>query len=176
MINEEITRKETAQRVADLMMAAARTAPKARGIDTLWLAKAEPDDIAVLTDAMFQYAEAYHLPFFKRDAENILKADALVFIGTRLETRGISWCSYCGFTNCAVKLTNPSVPCAFNLTDLGIALGAAAATAANHHVDNRIMFSVGKAAIETKLTPPDVKVCYAIPLSISSKSPFFDRG
>ncbi|HML86612.1 MAG TPA: DUF2148 domain-containing protein [Bacteroidales bacterium] len=175
MIDEEFTRKETAQRVADLIMASARTAPKARGVDTLWIAKAEPDEITILAQAMFQYSEAYHLPFFKRDAENILKADALILLGTRLETRGISWCSYCGFANCAVKMTNPSAPCAFNLTDLGIAAGAAAATAALHHVDNRIMFSVGKAAIEAKLIPPDVKVCYAIPLSISAKSPFFDR-
>ncbi len=40
MIDEEFTRKETAQRVADLIMASASTAPKARGVDTLWISKA----------------------------------------------------------------------------------------------------------------------------------------
>jgi uncharacterized ferredoxin-like protein len=37
------------------------------------------------------------------------------------------------------------------------------------------MYTVGVAAKEIGLLGEDVKVVYGIPLSVSSKSPFFDR-
>jgi uncharacterized ferredoxin-like protein len=37
------------------------------------------------------------------------------------------------------------------------------------------MFSCAKAVLELGMLPPEVKLAYAIPLSLSSKSPFFDR-
>jgi len=42
-------------------------------------------------------------------------------------------------------------------------------------VDNRIMHSVGKAAVDLKLLSEDVKIAYGIPLYIGSKNVFFDR-
>jgi uncharacterized ferredoxin-like protein len=62
------------------------------------------------------------------------------------------------------------------VTDLGIAVGSAVSVAADHRIDNRVMFSVGRAALKLGLLPDDVVNCYGIPLSISSKSIFFDRG
>ena len=64
-----------------------------------------------------------------------------------------------------------------SIGDLGIAIGSAVSVAAAHHVDNRVMFSAGKAALNLKLFD-DSQVCiaYGIPLSVSGKSPFFDRG
>jgi uncharacterized ferredoxin-like protein len=38
------------------------------------------------------------------------------------------------------------------------------------------MFSVGKAAMELKYLPEDVRVAYGIPLAVSGKSVFYDRG
>lgn len=47
---------------------------------------------------------------------------------------------------------------------------------ADYRVDTRIMFSAGVAAEHLGLLGEDVGQVYAIPVSISSKSPFFDRG
>jgi uncharacterized ferredoxin-like protein len=38
------------------------------------------------------------------------------------------------------------------------------------------MFSIGKAALNIGIFEEEVKIAYGIPLSISGKSPFFDRG
>ena len=66
--------------------------------------------------------------------------------------------------------------CAISIGDLGIAIGSAVSVAAAHHVDNRIMFTVGRAALNLKMFGDDeVKIAYGIPLSVSGKSPFFDR-
>jgi len=37
------------------------------------------------------------------------------------------------------------------------------------------MFSFGKAAIEGKVVPENIKIGFGIPLSISGKNIFFDR-
>ena len=80
----------------------------------------------------------------------------------------------CGFENCAAMM-KAGANCAFNVTDLGIAVGSAVSVAANHHIDNRVMYSIGRAAIRAGVFKKDVRVCYGIPLSVSSKSIFFDR-
>lgn len=56
-------------------------------------------------------------------------------------------CGYCGYATCIAKGGNTDAPCALNSVDLGIALGSMAATAAKLHIDNRIMFSAGYAAV-----------------------------
>ena len=66
------------------------------------------------------------------------------------------------------------VPCAINSVDLGIAIGSACATAADLRVDTRVMFSAGLAAQRLGLLE-DCKCVMAIPVSASSKNPFFDR-
>ena len=62
--------------------------------------------------------------------------------------------------------------CGFAYVDLGIAVGSAVAEAAIDMVDNRIMYSAGKAAEELY----DSNVLWmGVPLSVSGKSIFFDR-
>ena len=75
---------------------------------------------------------------------------------------------------CAEKAKYANVPCFFNANDMGIAVGSAVALAANLRVDNRVMFSVGKVAKDMDLLP-GCSMVLAIPLSVSGKSPFFDR-
>ena len=58
--------------------------------------------------------------------------------------------------------------------DAGIAVGSAAAIAADSRVDSRVMFSVGRAAMALKLLG-DATLVLGIPVSVSGKSPFFDR-
>ena len=66
--------------------------------------------------------------------------------------------------------------CVFNVTDLGIAVGSAVSIAADNRIDHRVMYSAGKGALKEGMLPADVKIAYGIPLSISSKSIYFDRN
>ena len=54
-------------------------------------------------------------------------------------------------------------------------LGSAAAAAADARVDSRVMFSVGRAAKSLGLLGEKASLVLGLPLSISGKSPFFDR-
>ena len=57
---------------------------------------------------------------------------------------------------------------------IGIAIGSACATAADLRVDTRVMFSAGLAAQQLEWLP-GCRSVYAIPVSASTKNPFFDR-
>ncbi len=175
LIKEESIRKETVLRLAAEMLTAARTAPKARGNDRLFLAVITDKDIENLSLAMKNLIKQGAPDFFERDAGNLLQSQAVLIIGTSYEPQGLQLCGYCGFNSCEEKRNHPDVPCVFNTGDLGIAIGAAVSIAADRRIDNRIMYSAGYAAIKTRLTPPEVKLAYAIPLSVSAKNPFFDR-
>jgi len=113
--------------------------------------------------------------FFERDAGNLAQAAALVLIGTRKEPLGLPHCGYCGFADCAAMLASGAT-CAFNTGDLGIAVGSAVSRAADLRLDNRIMYSAGKAAVELGLLGEGVRIAYGIPLAVSGKNPFFDRN
>ena len=159
---------------ARLMCAAARTAPKTKGVDhivTAILTGAEKDALA---DKMAELAQAWSHPSFARDGGNIRQAAAVVLIGTTLGVRGLSDCGFCGFETCA-GCARAGGRCAYDSMDLGIALGSAAATAADLRMDNRIMFSAGRAALEMKLLGEGVMQAIGIPLSATGKSVFFDR-
>jgi uncharacterized ferredoxin-like protein len=175
-IFEEDIRAEAVMNVAERMLIAARTAPKARGIDNLVMAIFDHDGIKSISEKLKEIAaRTTGSPFLLRDAENILAAQALVVIGTKIASIGLKPCNLCGFENCEEKDKHPNIPCPFNTGDLGIAIGSAVSVAADARVDNRVMFSVSKAVLEMKLLGADVKIAYAIPLSASSKNPFFDR-
>ena len=113
------------------------------------------------------------MKFLLRDAENILHAEAIVVIGTAHQVQNLN-CSYCGFQTCIEKNEFPEVPCAINTTDVGIAIGSACAVAADNRVDSRVMFSVGRVVQELGWMPGCSNI-YGIPISSTSKNPFFDR-
>ena len=79
---------------------------------------------------------------------------------------------HCGFPTCASKPSE--TPCALNTIDVGIAIGSACATASDLRVDSRVMFSAGLAAQSLNWLS-GCKNVIAIPISCSSKNPFFDR-
>jgi uncharacterized ferredoxin-like protein len=177
LYSEEELRDDAVLEVARKMMIAARTAPKGRGRDYTVIALVKRDGIRAIADKMKEIVKRDNLkPFFLRDAENILQAPVMLLMGTRIESLGLSPCGMCGFENCAEKNEHPDIPCVFNTGDLGIAIGSAASVAMDHRVDNRIMYTIGQAVLEMGILGADVKVAYAIPLSVSSKSPFFDRS
>jgi uncharacterized ferredoxin-like protein len=175
--SEETNKKESVLEIARKMMIAARTAPKGKGRDTLEMMVVDGKHIKQLSDKLHQMAEETDTGFYHRDGDNILQAEAVFLIGTRIETLGLNEiCQLCGFRNCKLKeLKAPNTPCVFNTGDLNLAIGSAVGLAATYHVDNRVMFSVGKAAQELGLFNDSVKIVFGIPLSASSKNPFFDR-
>ena len=153
------------------MMTAARTAPKGKGVDIIEVATITDKEIDMLSEELRAMYEKNGLKFFLRDADNILSAEAIVLIGTREQAQGLN-CGHCGYATCASR--KEGVPCAINAIDIGIAVGSACATAADFRVDTRVMFSAGLAAQQLQWLP-GCKMVMAIPLSASSKNPFFDR-
>lgn len=171
--NEKEARQETILLTARAMMAAARTAPKGRGVDNLEIVMVWGDELEPLAAEMRRIGGQTGMEFFLRDAANIEQAGAVVLLGTRFVPFGLN-CGYCGFATCAEKGKQPAIPCAFNTGDLGIAVGSAAALAADRRIDCRVMYSAGRAALNLGLLG-DCEAAYAIPLSCTSKNPFFDR-
>ncbi|AVX21526.1 MAG: ferredoxin domain-containing protein [Bacillota bacterium] len=177
VVEGKILEQEGILEVLRLMAIAARTAPKGRGRDTLVTAAVFPgEDLQRLQSEMRRIAEETGSPaaFFARDAGNLDRTAAVFLVGSRSERLGLTPCGYCGFANCQANAAADGI-CAFNITDLSIAIASAAQVAGLHHVDHRVWFSVGKAAVNLKLLGEDVKIIYGIPLSVSSKNPFFDR-
>lgn len=174
IINERDSRKEYMLSVAKQIMTAARTAPKGKGVDIIEIAAVSgAEEIRKLSELTYAKGEETGLKFMFRDSENILQAEVIVLIGSRTQVQSLN-CGYCGVPTCAEKLKHEAMPCAINMVDLGIAVGSAVATAADLRVDTRVMFSVGFAIREMGYLP-DCHSIYAIPVSASSKNPFFDR-
>ena len=171
IVNERESRHEHVLEVGRQMMTAARTAPKGKGIDIIEVAMVTDDDIIRLSEDMDCYSSETGMKFILRDAENLQQAEAVIIIGTARKVQGPN-CAHCGYATCVEK--PDAVPCAINSIDLGIAIGSACATAADNRVDSRVMFSAGMAAQRLGYLG-DCTCVMAIPISASSKNPFFDR-
>jgi uncharacterized ferredoxin-like protein len=165
---------QAALQVAALMTAAARTAPKTRGIDNI-KAVAIDDELTrqKLIAKMRELAVAEDRPSLARDAANIEDSPAVVVIAVESNPAGLN-CGCCGHATCDALEQGGGV-CAFNSMDLGIATASAAEVAGRFHIDNRVMFSIGHACLGLGLFGPKVKQALGIPLSVTGKSPFFDR-
>ena len=161
--------------VAAKMVLAARTAPKTRGRNTIEMAILSGDQKINLAEQMKTIGMETGAHYFERDAANVLQSSCLVLIGTRIQTMQLPHCGLCGFADCESKEKYKEVPCAYNITDLGIALGSAVSVAMDHRIDNRVMYTAGMAARDLHLMGPDIKMVLAVPLSASSKNIFFDR-
>ncbi len=171
----ETAEKDAALHVADLMAAAARTAPKGSGKDKVITLILTGEDKDKLAEEMRTAAKEYQEEFIERDSHNVDASHCVVLIGVNSVPFGLNNCSMCGFENCgACKSANAN--CAFNITDLGIAVGSAVSVAADHRIDNRVMYSAGRAAVRMGIFPEDIRVCYGIPLYTGAKSIYFDRG
>lgn len=156
---------------------AARTAPKARGIDNLVIAVAYGEELEKIAQKMDGFVKEGEVSaFFGRDANNLRVSQALVLIGTKIKPMGLKACGLCGFGNCAHKEEHhPDAPCMFNSHDLGLAMGSAVSKAADMRLDNRVMYSVGIAVRALGIMGADVPIIMGLPIAAASKSPFFDR-
>jgi uncharacterized ferredoxin-like protein len=170
-----------------LMMAAVTTSPKTRGVSTLSSVLIQGEEKDRLARAMEEQFSKKRSPLesFSRDAQNIRRSAAVLLIGVKgtlpKKPENPLNCGACGYPSCAQFIraekkrgedfTGPL--CAFQVMDLGIALGAAAKMAAEFNIDNRIMYTAGAAAMNLGLLEADLIV--GMPLSISEKNIFFDR-
>jgi uncharacterized ferredoxin-like protein len=166
--------KHAALQVAALMAAAARTAPKTRGIDNIRTVTVddEPNRQKIVAK-MREIAAKENRPSLARDAGNIENSPALVVIGVESNAAGLN-CGFCGKPTCEALEAAAGV-CAFNSIDLGIATASAAEVAGRFHIDNRMMYSIGRACLDLGMFGPKVKQALGIPLSVTGKNPFFDR-
>ena len=167
--------REAAMQVAKKMMAAAMTAPKGCGLDFVRGAIISGEEKDVLAGHMRDIAGETGEDFYARDARNVDNSFCVLLLWTEDEPIQLTNCGLCGCTDCADNRAE-GISCAFNVTDLGIAVGSAVSVAADNRIDNRVLFSAGKGAARMEIFGDEIKVCYGIPLSVSSKSIFFDRG
>ena len=171
--------------IAELMALSARTAPKARGTDSIIVKVVAGEDLRSLAKEMRRLGEARTFKSLLRDASNMEQSDACVLIGSEGNSIAGLDCGGCGYATCKEMLeaqksnSSQNKPfhgpnCAIRMADLGIALGSAAKTASLHNVDNRIMFSAGVGALSLGWLE-GCNVAYGIPLKASGKSIYFDR-
>ncbi|MEM0506951.1 MAG: DUF2148 domain-containing protein [Thermosphaera sp.] len=163
MITEAEALRNAVKTVAELMVTAAKTAPKAKGVDNIVASIIDSkEELEKLATKMEELAPEYG-EFFRRDAQNVRNSIAVVLIGCKISS---------------LQLKQPSnypldADTVNSLVNLGIALGSAVKVAGILNVDNRIMFTIGVAAQELGLLKADV--VYGIPLSASGKNIYFDR-
>jgi uncharacterized ferredoxin-like protein len=166
--------KQAALQVAALMTAAARTAPKTRGLDNIRIVAIddEPAKRKVIAK-MREIGAKEKRPSLTRDAGNIENSPAILVIGVEANPAGLN-CGFCGQPTCEALEAADGI-CSFNSIDLGIATASAAEVAGRFHMDNRLMYSIGRAGLDLGLFGPKVKQALGIPLSVTGKNPFFDR-
>ena len=173
-ITSKTAEEQAVMNAAYELCAAIRTAPKACGIDHLDTAIITGEDKDALTAEMRRLGSDADGDIFARDAGNVDGSIAVVLVGAKYEVRGLeSRCRLCRFEDCAACQSKNAV-CVFTPLDLGIAIGSAVALAADMRLDNRIMFTIGKAAASLGLLG-EYSLIMGIPLAVSGKSPFFDR-
>ena len=170
--------------VAGLMAIAARTAPKAVGLDSIHIEILTGKEQEKLANQMIKIGKEIKMDFFWINGEQVKVSDATLLIGVEgQKVMGIN-CGGCGHATCAEmakaakagknkKALYPGPNCVMKLTDLGIAVGSAVKTASIHNVDNRVMFSAGVIAMQMGLIK-GCSVAYGIPLKASGKNIFWD--
>ncbi len=174
LLKEEEIRQEAILAAAKEIMLAVRTAPKTRGHDKLTVLVADGKEKELLADKMVEVCEKSQgqRPSFARDAGNVRMAQAVILLGVKKEPFGLN-CNFCGYATCAEKPL--AAPCAFASIDLGIGTGVAASLLGQKHIDNRVMFSIGYAALQMGWFDAEASQALGFPLSASGKSIFFDR-
>lgn len=175
MIREEAIIKRAMEQAGVSMLARAKTAPKAKGVDHLEYILLEEEDFPALIEEMKRQAIEHDIPFFIRDANNLEKSQMLLLIGCIDEPRNVPNCGFCGYADCSENRKNRG-RCVYPSIDLGLALGSALSLGQSLGVDSRIMMSIGKACMNLGIFEKDVVSVIAAPLSINKKNIYFDRA
>ena len=186
VVKEDIAELEGVLNTARAMAVAARTAPKARGVDAVETLIVYGDELKELGDAMERHgANTKAADIFKRDGQCVRDSHAVLLVGLKdlgpkKADKPLS-CGACGFGDCPGFLREersegndfPGPVCMFQAVDLGIALCSACSVAARFHVDNRMMYTIGGAVRALKWMASELVM--GIPLSCTGKNIYFDR-
>ncbi len=177
-----ISETDAVETVAGLMMVAARTAPKAMGIDSIVAKTISGSEMNAVAEKMDEIGSATGLAFFHLNADHVRASDRMVLLGVMGHLPLGANCGGCGHATCAeftkavremqADTDYPGPNCIFKISDLGIAAGSAVKCAAFHNVDNRVMYTAGVAARRLGMME-DCTVVYGIPLKVSGRDIFF---
>ncbi len=181
-------REEAVQTAARLILAAVTTSPKTRGVSSISAVLLQGEEKERLAKSMEEHGpqKRFNSDIFLRDANNIRRSAGVILVGVKgtmpKKPEKPFNCGACGHASCAEFIRTEKKPaedfvgplCAFQLVDLGIALGVAAKMAGELNIDNRLMYTAGAAAMKLGLMEADMII--GLPLSISEKNIFFDRG
>ncbi len=181
--------QEAVVTAAKLIMAAVATSPKTRGVSTIQTALLQGEEKEQLAKEMEKHShqKASVGNIFGRDAQNVRCSAAVLLVGVKgtmpKKPENPLNCGACGYATCAEFIQAEKGKqgedfagplCVFQSIDLGIALGVAAKMAAELNIDNRLMYTAGAGAMAMNILDADIIV--GLPLSISAKNIFFDRG
>ena len=189
IITSSQAEQEAIVTVAKLIMAGVATAPKTRGLSAVTSILIQGEEKEKLAKAMEEHGarKAFNADIFTRDAQSIRHSAAILLIGVKgtmpKRPEKPFNCGSCGYPTCGEFIrtkkgkrgedfTGPI--CSFQAVDLGIAIGVAAKMAAELNIDNRLMYTAGAGAMDLGLLDADMII--GLPLSVSQKNIFFDRG
>ena len=175
--------KQGVMETANLMVVAARTAPKSGGVDDILTAIVHGPEVEVLARDMEKIGAERNIERWSLQAQTVKGSDVIVLIGVRGTKRYVANCGACGYPSCAdfekaeKKLHQDfeGPTCIFKALDLGIAICSAVKTASLLNIDNRIFYRIGAAAKRLNYLP-EASVIMGIPLSVKGKNPYFDRA
>jgi len=160
--------------ISKLLILNAQTAPKALGREDIVIELVNKEsDRQKIVEKSKEIAKSSGFSFYERDAINCSEISNIILIGYKIFYHKLD-CGFCGFTTCKECEKNNGM-CAVSITDAGIAIGSMIKLASIFGVDNRIMLSIGRAATEVGFFKEKVGGAYGIPLSATTKNPFFDR-
>lgn len=207
-MNTKNTIEKNAIRTAiDLILISVRTAPKSAGIDDIICFVSDDKQKKAIVKKMIaigqrsahaksnkEIAQAVVVSWVS-DARTVERSQGLVLVGVKgRKAFGVN-CTCCGLESCAEfrvqvernKKSNRAIVgpfCTFKIWDLGIAIASAAKTASMLNVDNRIMYRIGIAALQTpvikkyftkRYRSEHINPILGLPLSATGKNIFFDR-
>jgi uncharacterized ferredoxin-like protein len=120
--------------VAGLMVLAARTAPKAVGLDSIKVEVLTGKDLDKLANQMIKRGNESKIDFFRINGGQVKVRDAMLLIGVEGTKVSSADCGGCGYATCdemakAVKAGKnkkalyPGPNCVLKIADLGIAVG-----------------------------------------------------
>jgi len=163
--------------IANLMVVAARTAPKSGGRDDILTAIVHGPEIGAAAVDMGEIAVERSDPAWMKHAKIIKDAAAIVLIGVMGTKSCVTNCGACGCKSCDEFTKSAKRPgqdfdgpnCIFKTLDLGIAVCSAAKIVSILNAGNRLYYRIGAVARRLGYMP-EASVIIGIPLSATGKT------